>query len=258
MVDALRRLHGATIRYGPETYGAGAWTTVCEWNNIDLLAFSAWRSPKGPGAGIPYPIVGYEIKISRGDYRRELRSPYKRAGAVSFCTSFFFAVPDGLLKPEEVAWKPEPWTLDPDAWKRVPCPNSFDGGNRAQGYPTACRNGRVEAIAEGPRRQFQIYRDTVQERCPACSGKGYAARSKVELEAPTLWVPDDVGLVVITDGKARIAKKSVRRPGAPERRGPLGLLQEDRTGTRRALGDLARWLSVRPDPRHAILRGETP
>lgn len=259
VLDALRRLHGATISYGNGVYSPGPWTTVCEWHNIDLLAFSAWRNPKGTTGGIPYPIVGYEVKVSRGDYRRELRSPYKRAGAVSFCTSFYFAVPDGLLKPEEIAWKPEPWTLAGDAWTRKPCPNSFEGGNRKQGYPTSCRKGRIDVIAHGPVRQFQSYRDTVTERCDVCVGKGYLERSRVELEAPTLWVPDDVGLVVVSDGgKAKVVKRAPTHPGAPARSHPLGMIVEDRTGTRAALGELARWLSVRPDPRHAVLNGETP
>jgi hypothetical protein len=59
--------------------------------------------------------------------------------------------------------------------------------------------------------------------------------------APQLWVPRDVGLVEIepwgASTRCRVAKE------APERESDLQLSQ-------RNLGELVRWASARPDPRH--------
>jgi hypothetical protein len=99
--EALRGRHPALDGHG----FVGAWTCLEEWMNIDLLAVSAWASVR------PFPRyarVGYEVKVSRSDYKRELARPSKRAAAVAFCHEFYFAVPRGLLKPEEIAWTP-PW-----------------------------------------------------------------------------------------------------------------------------------------------------
>jgi len=90
--DALRTRHPALAEYG----GPGPWTCLEEWANIDLACFSAWSSAKPP-------IVGYEVKVSRSDYRRELLKPGKRELAVSACHAFYFATPKGLLTKEEPA-----------------------------------------------------------------------------------------------------------------------------------------------------------
>lgn len=44
------------------------------------------------------PIIGYEVKISRGDFRRDR----KWAGYLEYCNVFYFVTPWGLLQPEEI------------------------------------------------------------------------------------------------------------------------------------------------------------
>ena len=50
--DALRLRHPA---YEPGFAGVGRWTTIEEWERIDLLALDAWRSAQ---------VIGYEVKVS--------------------------------------------------------------------------------------------------------------------------------------------------------------------------------------------------
>ena len=92
--DALRRRHPAL---SPGQTMVGEWTCLAEFHDIALLAFSAWSSRQ-------FRRVGYEVKISRRDYRRELLKPYKRVGAVAFCHEFYFAVPVGLLAGFFAGW----------------------------------------------------------------------------------------------------------------------------------------------------------
>lgn len=95
----LRGRHAATQQMGVRTI-PGAWTCIEEWGGIDLLALCAHSSGGVPG--IRYPRVGYEVKVSRSDYRAELRKPHKRAAAVAMCHEFYFAVPRGLLRGDEL------------------------------------------------------------------------------------------------------------------------------------------------------------
>jgi len=46
--------------------------------------------------------TAYEIKISREDFQRELADPEKRRRAMRIADFFFFAVPEGLVQPDEV------------------------------------------------------------------------------------------------------------------------------------------------------------
>jgi hypothetical protein len=122
---ALRRHHAAQ--------GDGAWVCVDEafggWasmgGGIDLLAVGVWKSARAPGlAGITSvdtdnPLVAYEVKVSRADFRRELYGytpgpnakwrtravlpwPAKAQPALDRTHYFVFAVPAGLLKADEV------------------------------------------------------------------------------------------------------------------------------------------------------------
>lgn len=61
----------------------------------DALVVSVW-----PSRGIWFG--GVEIKVSRNDWRRELDQPEKSAAIQKFCTHWWVAAPDGVVKPEEV------------------------------------------------------------------------------------------------------------------------------------------------------------
>lgn len=126
----------------------GEWVCVEEafsgWTSrsggIDLLAIGAWQTAKAkglPGCGLKarprygnleprtvdtsYPMVAYEVKVSRADFRRDLYGPgtkakpapikawpYKQADALAQSHYFMFAVPKGLLKDDEIELRMPP------------------------------------------------------------------------------------------------------------------------------------------------------
>ncbi len=65
---------------------------------IDLLAIKVLAR----GRHRPLTREAYEIKTSRQDFLYELRHPEKRQKAYSACNYYWFAVPEGLVQPEEV------------------------------------------------------------------------------------------------------------------------------------------------------------
>ena len=70
-------------------------------HHIDALAINYYASGH-------YARIGYEIKVSRGDFLSELRRPQKTARSATFCSAFYFVCPAGMLKPDEV---PDPYGL---------------------------------------------------------------------------------------------------------------------------------------------------
>lgn len=69
-------------------------------------AFDAWAMNVWPSK--EYVSVGYEIKVSRGDFRREIDDPSKRRPLEAVSNECYFAAPAGLLRPDEI---PEGWGL---------------------------------------------------------------------------------------------------------------------------------------------------
>jgi hypothetical protein len=63
--------------------------------SIDLWVIDA-NATKGCTA------TSYEIKVSRGDFLKDVKQPLKQRGARLFSDQFFFVTPPGLLKPEEI------------------------------------------------------------------------------------------------------------------------------------------------------------
>ena len=62
---------------------------------IDFYAINCWNSKR-------YLRIAYEIKVSRADFRAELRAPLKRDAALRLSNEFYFIAPRGLLKPVEM------------------------------------------------------------------------------------------------------------------------------------------------------------
>jgi hypothetical protein len=210
----------------------GPWTVIEEYRGIDLLAFGAWDSVK-------HARVGYEVKVSRSDYRREVLSPGKRASNVAWCNEFYFAVPAGLLTDEELGFEEPEEFQQLEAFSRGRCPDDCrrDRRRRENGHPV------FFCLAPGhpdydERRSWMNTREE-WATCETCKGTGYVDRSLVERTAPTLWVPADVGLVVVDGRGAKVVRKSPKRGHAK-----LPVL------TPREIGQMVRWISMRPDPRH--------
>jgi hypothetical protein len=205
----------------------GGWTVIEEYRGIDVVAFSAHSSPQ-PAVGCRHPRVGYEVKVSRIDYRREILRPGKRVMQVGWCNFFYFAVPAGLLTDAEIAYVEPEW--EPQDFMRTPCPVAYGQPEAPpwRTYPGTCHRG-VRDYAWNDRRP-----------CGRCEGRGYLRKSRVETEAPTLWVPRDVGLVTVDGRGVRVVKKSPVRKDVPT----IGNVE---------LTKIVRWVSARPDPRHAGL-----
>lgn len=69
--------------------------------SADALAMSLW-----PSRGIY--MTGFEVKISRADWMKELKDPSKAEEIARFCRLWFVATPVGIVKPHEL---PADWGL---------------------------------------------------------------------------------------------------------------------------------------------------
>lgn len=65
------------------------------------MAFGCW-----PSSG--FVRLGFEVKVARGDFLRELEDHAKRAALEQHCHQVWFVVPAGVCEPREI---PEPWGL---------------------------------------------------------------------------------------------------------------------------------------------------
>jgi len=79
---------------------------------LDAFAMNCYR-------GKGYRRVGYEIKVSRSDWLRELEDPRKRAQGYFLCHEFWFALAPGVYKPDDE------WSLQTP--RRLRLENPLDG-----------------------------------------------------------------------------------------------------------------------------------
>ena len=69
--------------------------------HLDALAMDLW-----PSRGLA--IHGIEIKVSRSDFRNEIKQPEKAEEIAEFCDYFWIAAPAGIVPIEEM---PKAWGL---------------------------------------------------------------------------------------------------------------------------------------------------
>lgn len=205
-----------------------AWTCIEEYRGIDLLAWSAWSSASR------FARIGHEVKVSRADLRRELLRPQKRAFARDWCHEFYFAVPNGLLTAEELAYEEPEWDSRDFLGERCP---GIDGDLCRPRSPRTKKHMVSVPVSQPQTEYVTSWNSWDYAICSTCKGKGVISPSRVERESPTCWVPRDIGLIVVSENSSRLVKRSPRRKDVP----PL---------TDRELGQLVRWVSMRPDPRH--------
>ncbi|VAW72231.1 hypothetical protein MNBD_GAMMA12-1661 [hydrothermal vent metagenome] len=62
---------------------------------IDAFAINLWPSKK-------HRKIAYEIKVSRADFLKELKSPEKRQWASEISHQFYFIAPQGIIRTEEL------------------------------------------------------------------------------------------------------------------------------------------------------------
>jgi hypothetical protein len=177
--------------------------------------------------------------------RSELLHPEKRRKAQRLCNQFFIATPKNMLTEAEKSYREPDW--EPEDFIRTPCPancwqreiRSGRGRNRRK-KKSKFGNWVNDPNLEGER---DYTGKRVWQICPACSGCGYSKLSVVEREAPTLWIPKDVGLIEIDE----IGAKVIRRSPTTENNRAMSAMKA------RSINKLVRWTSLRPDPRHENL-----
>lgn len=115
VIEGLRRRHQALDADGAPF---GGWTVLEEFERVDVLAIAAWEHPPPNiyepvevttwadadpryvnGYPIAWPIIAYEVKVSRSDLFSE--SAHKHDWALAHSHAFYFATPPGLLRPED-------------------------------------------------------------------------------------------------------------------------------------------------------------
>lgn len=73
--------------------GDGTGTTQRRW--ADAVAMNMW-----PSRGME--IHGFEIKVSRSDWLRELKDPAKSGPVQQYCDRWWIVAPNGIIKPGEL------------------------------------------------------------------------------------------------------------------------------------------------------------
>ena len=61
---------------------------------IDAFAMALWPSKN-------FQRVAYEIKVSRADWLNEIKNPVKRSQAWYLSNEFWFALPEGIVSPQD-------------------------------------------------------------------------------------------------------------------------------------------------------------
>jgi hypothetical protein len=99
-VKSALRDHYPAAEYGM-AFEVAQGTGFAAHRHLDVLVMSLW-----PSRGLT--IIGIEVKISRGDWRREKSNPQKAEELARFCDYFFVAAPKDVIPVAEV---PEGWGL---------------------------------------------------------------------------------------------------------------------------------------------------
>lgn len=120
--EFLRRLHTESDQWVYFEELATATGSRAE-NRLDAWAMHLWPSTN-------FKRVTYEIKVSRGDFLRELKSPQKRKLGLLYSNLFYFVTPRGLVKPNEVPPEAGLIEFDADGSPRYPVAAPWREGNR--------------------------------------------------------------------------------------------------------------------------------
>lgn len=84
--------------------------------SADAVSMSLW-----PSRGLE--VIGFEIKVSRGDWLRELKNPAKAESIAQYCDRWVILAPDKLIAPAEIPAGWGMWTLsDAGRWSAAVTP----------------------------------------------------------------------------------------------------------------------------------------
>lgn len=106
---------------------------------VDGVAFNMWPS-KG------HIVIAFEIKVSRGDFRNELKDPSKREFAVRTADEFYFVVPKGMVEPEEIPHECGLMEVAEDGEVRVRARTPKPHWSFVKKYPNEMPRGLAAAI----------------------------------------------------------------------------------------------------------------
>jgi hypothetical protein len=101
VILALRRHYGDAWALVEQVANGTGWSAG-RW--LDVIAFGLW-----PSRGLE--VHGIEVKVSRGDWRRELRQPAKADAVASRCDRFWIAASAGIVDPLQLATLAPNWGL---------------------------------------------------------------------------------------------------------------------------------------------------
>jgi hypothetical protein len=97
---ATEKLTASDLRLAiAERYEAPEWHLETEvtlgGRRLDVVAFNLWGARS-------YRVVGFEIKVARGDWLKELSQFQKAEEWTAVCDEFYVVTPPKLVKPEEM------------------------------------------------------------------------------------------------------------------------------------------------------------
>jgi len=96
IIDALKRKYSNDyLRHRWAKFEEMQLSTGGGAQRVDLWVMGMWQSN-----GLAR--IAYEVKVSRADFRKELKSPLKRRQALLISNQFWFAAPFDLIKIDEV------------------------------------------------------------------------------------------------------------------------------------------------------------
>lgn len=103
MVERIRAHHRGDPRMSPEWVVLDQVASKAGYNprHADAIAINLWES-----RGLA--VHGFEVKVNRSDWQRELRDPAKADTFIRYCDFWWMAAPDGVVLPAEL---PDGWGL---------------------------------------------------------------------------------------------------------------------------------------------------
>ena len=163
---------------------------------IDFAAFNTWPSNKGHRIAI-------EVKVSRGDFLREIDNPAKHAWVEQIFHETYFAAPHGLLKPDEI----------PESWGLIGVTVGKSGIARTRRMKVAKRRD-VPAYGEESAMMGQLMMSVIRE-----SAKRTEAARKTSYGLPdgTVVTPEHINQIVASECKIETERMRRRVERADER-----------------------------------------
>lgn len=97
-IRAADLLQAVRTRYAPPEWHCEDEVTLAG-RRLDVVALNMWSARR-------HTVVGFEIKVSRGDWMRELTSFQKAEQWIAVCDSFYVVTPPKIIRSDEL---PEGW-----------------------------------------------------------------------------------------------------------------------------------------------------